>query len=120
MATDLYFLLQSLIRDSLRHFNTTSLQVADSIVLRLEVYLEHLDNYVREIQDEIPLYTHCCELQISVGQLLVLWQTKLLMLDGPQPIRQRGRPRIPINVEMVSNYRSIDSLLNLTICSSKC
>ena len=83
MATDLYLLLQNLLRDSVRHFNTTSLQLADSIVLRLEVYLELLDDYVREIQDETPLCNHCCELQILVGQLLVLWQTKLMMLDAP-------------------------------------
>ena len=65
---------------------------------------------------EIPLYTR--ELQISVGQLLVLWQTKLVMLDGPQPIRQRGRPRILINVAIIIDLLIAYSTIKL--CSSKC
>ena len=99
--------LDGILYDSMRQLNTSSLQTVNSIVHRLEAYVEVIADFIRDIdaQDltqDANFSDQCRELQAVVVHLLVLWQTKLLQLDGLTS-HERGRRRAYINVEMVSS-----------------
>lgn len=103
---DLLALLESVVADSSRHANSSSARVADTIVTKIEIYLELLDDFVVFLSnlpmssDTTSFYHKSLELQSVISHLLVLWQTRLLQLNS-QP-QGRGRPKVFLNVEMAS------------------
>ena len=72
----------------------------DEIVLKLEVCSNLLDEYVVAISVSTNLRNMYRELQVVIGQLLVLWQTRLLRLEN-RSVQAPGRPKIGVGVEMV-------------------
>ena len=80
--------------------------------------LELLDDFVVFLSnlpmssDNTSFYHKCLELQSVISHLLVFWQTRLLQLNS-QP-QGRGRPKVFLNVEMVSvNHHN--TIINLII-----
>lgn len=86
--------LDGILNDSMRQINTVSVQTVNSIVLRLEAYL---DNCTIDTHDPDSLQLH-----VALFRLLDLWQTKLLQLETVTVRFRRGRPRADLNLELVS------------------
>ena len=82
--------LEDTLRDCSINSNTTSIQNADRIAFRLEVCADIFEDYVVNIShgacaQNQSFYNQCCEVQVVIGYLLVLWQTKLSnrYIQGP-------------------------------------
>ncbi len=93
-----------------------SLELVDRTVFLLQISSSLIDNFMFAIRSSSATsFVLAGELQEVLSQLLVQWETELLHLEG-RSLQTPGRPKIIINVEMVSVYlrsyfnKAIDTL----------
>ncbi len=104
-----------------------SLELVDRTVFLLQISSSLIDNFMFAIRSSSATsFVLAGELQEVLSQLLVQWETELLHLEG-RSLQTPGRPKIIINVEMVSVYlrsyfnKAIDTLnmrYNIILISS--
>ena len=77
--------------------SSNNIEIVDRTVLLLQICNSLLDDLVRIFPS--PVGSTLC---VVISQLLVHWETKLLQLENSS-LQTPGRPKVIINVEMVSS-----------------
>lgn len=100
---DLFVEIEGVVSEC-REINSSSVQFADTMIAKIEICLEMMDDFVAFVSslpmtnDSVTYYNTCIELQSVISQLLILWQIRFLQTSQPL---QPGRPKVLINIELV-------------------